>query len=94
MGRGLFEVVGRAWARAEEGKEGRFLGSGGVGVGDDGVFVGRRRWSWGFWEMGRGGLIIWGVSGSVGVGFLWLGSASTHGCVCREKEMVVWVEMG
>ena len=90
MGRGLFEVVGRAWARAEEGKEGRFLGS---GVGDDGVVVGRRWW-WGFWEMGRGGLVIWVVSGSVGVGFLWLGSASTHGCVCREEEMAVWVEMG
>lgn len=46
-----------------------------------------------------GGLLIWVVSGSVGVGFLWLGSASTHAvivtvCVCREEEMVAWVEMG
>lgn len=36
-----------------------------------------------------GGLLIWVVSGSVGVGFLWLGSASTHAVivtVCVEKR--------
>lgn len=84
MGRGFFEVMGRAWAGAVEREEGRFFGSGG-GDGDGVVFI--RRWGWGFGGLCRGGLVIWGVvSGSVGVGLGLFGGASAHDVVERRED--------